>query len=275
MTRSIATSDPWKTLSRFTQARIGLGRVGSSLPTAAMLDFSMAHAHTRDAIHASFPADDLAQKLEHAGFATGRAWSQAKDRAEYLHRPDLGRRLSPACMEGLQPLTGSTRRISFVIADGLSSLAPAQHALPLLMALKPQLASWDVDEIVLATQARVALGDEIGALRGAEAVVILIGERPGLNAADSLGAYLTYKPRVGRSDAERNRISNIRPAGLSYERAAYKLAYLLHAARALGATGVQLKDDSDVAGRRLSRGAGDPFLIGRERHSSASSGSQG
>lgn len=207
----------------------------------------MAHAQARDAVHASFQTDELAQRLEDAGFRIRHAWSQAKDRAEYLHRPDLGRRLSLDCIEGLQPLTHSTRRLSFVIADGLSSLAPAQHALPLLMALMPQLAAWDVDDIVLATQARVALGDEIGALRDAEAVVMLIGERPGLKTADSLGAYLTYEPHIGRLDAERNCISNVRPGGLSYERAAYKLIYLLRAARALGGTGIQLKDDSDDA----------------------------
>jgi ethanolamine ammonia-lyase small subunit len=189
--------------------------------------------------------DQLAREFEDAGFRTRILWSQAKDRAEYLRRPDLGRRLSAGCIEDVQMPAGSTRRLSFVVADGLSSLAPAQHALPLLKLLRPQLTEWDLDAIVIATQARVALGDEIGSLRGAEAVVVLIGERPGLNAADSLGAYLTYKPHVGRSDAERNCISNIRLAGLSYERAAYKLLYLLHGARVLGSTGVQLKDDSD------------------------------
>lgn len=246
MSKSLATPDPWNMLSRFTQARIGLGRVGSSLPTAAMLDFSMAHAHARDVIYAPLQTDVLAHELERSGFSTRYAWSQAKDRTEYLHRPDLGRRLAPACMEGLRSQSNSTRRVSIVIADGLSSLAPAQHAIPLLRVLSPQLSDWELDDIVLATQARVALGDEIGSLRGAEAVVILIGERPGLNATDSLGAYLTYKPYIGRTDAERNCISNIRPAGLSYEHAAYKLIYLLHEARALGETGVQLKDNSDA-----------------------------
>lgn len=246
MTQFLATPDPWRTLARFTQARIGLGRAGSSLPTEAMLDFSMAHARARDAVHAPFETDQLARELETAGLAARQVWSRARDRSEYLHRPDLGRRLSPACVENLLPSPGSARRLSVVIADGLSSLAPAQHAVPLLHVLAPQLADWELDDIVLATQARVALGDEIGSLRGAEAVVMLIGERPGLNATDSLGAYLTYKPYIGRSDAERNCISNIRPAGLSYEHAAYKLAYLLHKARVLGCTGVQLKDNSGI-----------------------------
>jgi ethanolamine ammonia-lyase small subunit len=210
-----------------------------------MLDFCMAHARARDAVQTPMQTDQLAREFEDAGFLTRIVWSQAKDRTEYLRRPDLGRRLSAACIENIQMPASSTRRLSFVIADGLSSLAPAQHALPLLKLLRPQLTEWDLDDIVIATQARVALGDEIGSLRRTGAVVVLIGERPGLNVADSLGAYLTYKPHVGRSDAERNCISNIRPAGLSYERAAYKLLYLLHGARVLGSTGVQLKDDSD------------------------------
>lgn len=251
MTRSLATPDPWRTLARFTQARIGLGRVGSSLPTEAMLDFSMAHARARDAVYAPFEAEQLARELDAVGLAARHVWSRARDRSEYLHRPDLGRRLSPVCVTDLQPKSNSARRLSVVIADGLSSLAPAQHAVPLLRVLIPQLTEWDLDDIVIATQARVALGDEIGSLRGAEAVVMLIGERPGLNAADSLGAYLTYQPYVGRSDAERNCISNIRPAGLSYEHAAFKLVYLLHEARALGCTGVQLKDDSVERGGTL------------------------
>lgn len=244
MTRSLATPDPWRTLARFTQARIGIGRVGASLPTEAMLDFSMAHARARDAVYAPFETEPLARELDRIGLGARHVWSRAKDRPEYLHRPDLGSRLSPACVSDLQPKADSARRLSIVIADGLSSLAPAQHAVPLLKVLIPQLTEWDLDDIVIATQARVALGDEIGSLRGAEAVVMLIGERPGLNSADSLGVYLTYKPHIGRSDAERNCISNIRPAGLSYNQAAYKLAYLLHEARALGCTGVQLKDDS-------------------------------
>lgn len=246
MTKSLATSDPWQTLSRFTQARIGLGRVGSSLPTEPMLSFSMAHARARDAIYTSFQSDVLALELKQAGFPSLEVRSRAKDRPEYLHRPDLGRRLSTDGIRRLQPESHSAKRLTVVIADGLSSLAPTKNALPLLEALKPQLLEWDLDEIILAHHARVALGDEIGAIRGAEAVVILIGERPGLVSTDSLGAYLTYKPYVGRSDAERNCVSNIRPAGLSYEQAAYKLIYLLREARLLGATGIRLKDDSDV-----------------------------
>ncbi|MDW5265965.1 MULTISPECIES: ethanolamine ammonia-lyase subunit EutC [Acidobacteriaceae] len=260
MIKSLAKPDPWRTLSRFTQAHIGLGRVGSSLPTEAMLSFSMAHARARNVIYAPFQPDTLSLELKDAGFYSRRAWSQAKDRIEYLHRPDLGRRLSIDCISDLQPTSNSARRLTIVIADGLSSLAPQEHSLALLKILKPQLVEWDLDDIVLATQARVALGDEIGAIRGAEAVVILIGERPGLTAADSLGAYITYEPYVGRSDAERNCISNIRPAGLSYEQAAYKLVYLLREARVLGGTGVRLKDDSTVTHLTASDESGSTTL---------------
>lgn len=245
MNRSLAISDPWSALSRFTGARIGLGRAGASLPTRALLDFGMDHALARDVIYTPLDTDKLALELEESGFRTKRAMSRAKDRAEYLHRPDLGRRLDASCVDGLRERTSPARRLSVVVADGLSSLAPAQHAQPLLRELCPRLEEWELDEVVLATQARVALGDEIGRLRGAEAVAVLIGERPGLNASDSLGAYLTYRPFVGRTDAERNCVSNIRPAGLSYGEAAYKLAYLLQEARALGGTGVRLKDASD------------------------------
>lgn len=206
----------------------------------------MAHARARGAIYTTFHSDSLALELKQAGFPSLEVRSRAKDRPEYLHRPDLGRRLSTDCIRRLQPQSHSAKRLTVVIADGLSSLAPAKSALPLLEILRPQLLEWDLDQIVLAHHARVALGDEIGMIRGAEAVVILIGERPGLISTDSLGAYLTYKPYVGRSDAERNCVSNIRPAGLSYEQAAYKLIYLLREARLLGATGISLKDDSEV-----------------------------
>ncbi|GGG72140.1 ethanolamine ammonia-lyase subunit EutC [Edaphobacter dinghuensis] len=247
MSKSFAPPDPWQTLSRFTEAHVGLGRVGSSLPTEVLLSFSMAHARAKDVIYAPFQADVLTLELTDAGFLSRKVWSQARNRTEYLHRPDLGRRLAAECIENLHPLSHSARRLTIVIADGLSSLAAKEHSLVLLKILQPQLVEWELDEIMLATQARVALGDEIGAIRGAEAVVILIGERPGLTAVDSLGAYLTYKPYVGRSDAERNCISNIRLSGLSYEEAAFRLVYLLREARALGNTGVRLKDDSTFA----------------------------
>ena len=213
-----AAPDPWSGLRRFTPARIALGAVGASLPTSELLAFSLAHARARDAVHLAFESEALAASFEAAGFPILYARSQATNRLEYLSRPDLGRRLDPASVPALT-LHGPApaNRLTVVVADGLSSLAAARHALPLLLALKPHLSSWQLDSVVLATEARVALSDPIGQLREAEAVLILLGERPGLSSVDSLGAYLTYAPRPGRTDAERNCVSNIRIGGLPYE----------------------------------------------------------
>jgi ethanolamine ammonia-lyase small subunit len=241
-----APTDPWRSLSRWTSARIGLGRVGASATTQATLDFAMDHAHARDAIHTPLDTAALAQQLQASGLNTLLAWSQARTRTEYLRRPDLGRLLADDCLPRLQPTTEpEVNRLTIIIADGLSSLAPANHALPLIEALRSNLHAWQLDAIVLATQARVALADEIGRVRGAEATLVLIGERPGLKSADSLGAYLTYRPHPGCTDADRNCVSNIRSGGLTYASAAFRLVHLLHGARALGRSGVELKDLSD------------------------------
>jgi ethanolamine ammonia-lyase small subunit len=231
-------------LREWTDARIALGRVGASMPTKANLDFEADHASARDAVHSKLNVTNLAHELEAAGFSTLSVRSQAESRAEYLRRPDLGRLLHPSCCATLQcdPLP---RRLTVVIGDGLSAEAPQRYAVPLLQQLRPLLPDWTMDSIVIAEQARVALGDEIGSLRSAEAVLVLLGERPGLKAADSLGAYLTYSPRVGLTDASRNCVSNIREGGLSISSAVTKLVYLLNGARALGQSGVVLKDNSE------------------------------
>lgn len=240
-----ALPDPWADLRRFTQARIALGSVGSSLPTSSVLEFSMAHARARDAVHLPLEVDRLASSFEAAFFSVLRVSSQATNREEYLARPDFGRTLHPASRDSLlSPLPAPSRRLTIVVADGLSSLAPTRHALPLALQLRTQLSAWHLDSIIIATQARVALGDDIGRLRNAEAVVMLIGERPGLSSTDSLGAYLTYAPHPGRSDAERNCISNIHHEGLSYTDAAHKIHQLLNAARLAGASGIAIKDRS-------------------------------
>lgn len=240
-------SEPWRALSRWTPARIALGRAGVSMPTEAVLEFNADHALARDAVHASLNTEALRQQIEEAGFQTLPAWSRVRTRPEYLRRPDLGRSLDPECIPSLKRgAAAGPDLLTVVVADGLSSLAPASHALPLLQLLRDGLVGWQIDSVVVATQARVALGDEIGQLRGAEAVLVLIGERPGLRSPDSLGAYLTYRPRIGRMDSERNCVSNIRPAGLAYDHAVFRLLHLLMQARALGATGVALKDDSDA-----------------------------
>jgi ethanolamine ammonia-lyase small subunit len=253
ITRSAPNDDVWARLRQWTPARIGLGRAGSSLPTAPMLAFELAHARARDAVHASLDADALARALKAAGFGEPIiVRSQARDRMEYLLRPDLGRCLDPDSRDRLRPALPSA--LAVVIGDGLSAVAPARHAVPLLEELRRQ---WDLPEnvtVVVANLARVALGDQIGELLGADAVVVLLGERPGLSSPDSLGIYLTWAPRVGRTDAERNCISNVRPEGLPYAQAATRLAWLLQEARRLRISGVALKDDSESAPKILPQG---------------------
>jgi ethanolamine ammonia-lyase small subunit len=238
-------TDPWTALRAFTPARIALGRTGSSQPTSAQLAFGLAHAQARDAVHAPLDAAGLDAALTEAGFVTLHARSRAPDRATYLRRPDLGRRLDAVTLDHLRrqaPVPAPD--LVVVIADGLSSIAVMRHAVPLLVELRSRLHGWTIGPVVVAEQARVALGDEVGEALGAGAVALLVGERPGLSSPDSLGIYLTWAPRVGRTDAERNCISNVRPEGLPYARAAATLAGLLDGARRLGATGVMLKDET-------------------------------
>lgn len=232
-------------LRTLTPARIGLGRAGAGLPTRALLDFGLAHARARDAVHAALDARKLGFELSGLKLFPQTVRSAAPDRATYLRRPDLGRRLAEK-----ENLRRSENPIALVIADGLSALAVQRHAIPLmqaLIALAPQ--RWAGAPVAIALQGRVALGDAIGERLGAQLVVVLIGERPGLSSPDSLGAYLTYAPRVGRTDAERNCVSNIRPAGLGYEAAARRIDWLAAAALARGLTGVGLKDESGAAAR--------------------------
>ena len=239
----MSTPTRWQDLRRFTQARVGLGRAGHAVPTAAHLDFQEAHARARDAVWSAFDAARLASDCAGLGVPVLRVASLARDRHEFLLRPDLGRRIADtdAARLAAQAIPG---RIALVVADGLCAEGVQQHAPALLARLVPTI---DVGAIVVAEQARVALGDAVGEALGAAAVVVLIGERPGLSATDSMGAYITWAPRRGRTDAERNCISNIRPAGLGFGDAAAKILWLLGAARALGATGVALKDDMPAA----------------------------
>ncbi len=248
-------SDTWAQLRRFTPARIGLGRVGGSVPTRALLDFELAHARARDAVHAELNVEGLGRHLRDNGLGEPLiVASQVRDRMEYLLRPDLGRTLDEKSRDLLHSLrqqaeSGRPRHsceLAVVIADGLSAVAPERHAAPLLCALRDG-AAWDSQRVatIIAKSARVALGDEIGEILHAQAVLVLIGERPGLSSPDSLGAYLTWAPRVGRTDADRNCISNIRPEGLPCDEAARRLLYLLSEARRLQLSGVALKDDSE------------------------------
>lgn len=238
-----AEGELWPALRRHTQARIGLGRAGSGLPTHHRLELQAAHAAARDAVHSPFEPDVVAAAL--SGEPTVRVRSAAPDRLTYLQRPDLGRRLDAADRAHL-PV--GEWDVVFVVADGLSSRAVHEHAAAMVRATTALLPpAWEVAPVVLAEQARVALGDDIASAMGATTVVVLIGERPGMSAADSLGAYLTYRPEPGvTTDADRNCLSNIRPPlGLTYEIAAAKLAGLMGRARELGITGVGLKDETD------------------------------
>jgi ethanolamine ammonia-lyase small subunit len=239
--------DPWTALGARTPARVALGRCGASLPTRAVLDFSLGHARARDAVHAPFDAEATLTAIEALGLRAIAVASAAGDRATYLRRPDLGRRLDTAGAARLSPAGAD---IAVVLADGLSSTAVHRAAVPLLRALKPLLdaAGLSLAPVVVASQARVALGDEIGAALGARLVVVLIGERPGLSSPDSLGAYVTFGPRPGRTDAERNCVSNIRDGGLPSDRAAARIAWLIREALRTGQTGVSLKDESGLEG---------------------------
>ena len=245
----MSAPDPWTALRAHTAARIALGRSGVSLPTAELLRFDAAHAMARDAVHLAFDVEPLQSTLGAHGFDTLTLESAAADRATYLHRPDLGRRLSERRTALLAGLAAVPCDVLCVVGDGLSALAVHRHAAPLLIELRPRLeaAGLTLGPVVLVHQARVAIGDAVGAALQARCVVMLVGERPGLSSPDSLGAYLTFDPRAGRSDAERNCVSNIRPEGLAPADAAHKIAWLLMAARRLGATGVRLKDESDSA----------------------------
>lgn len=229
----------WRNLRNHTMARVALGRAGNGVPTAAHLAFQAAHAAARDAVHAALNTTALRDELTVSGFDSQTIQSAAPDRKTYLLRPDLGRRLAPGVASTLRPMPGC---LAFVVCDGLSAVAVQHHAATLLTLMRPLLDAWHIAPVVVAAQGRVALGDEIGAALEAAAVAVLIGERPGLSAADSLSVYLTWQPRSGRTDAERNCISNIRPKGLPIPAAAAKLAWLIGQMRALQMTGVGLKD---------------------------------
>lgn len=240
-------SDPWSALRRFTPARIGLGRTGVSAKTKDVLDFGWAHAMAQDAIHRPFDTQGMTERLKARNWPVLSVSSQARDRATFLMRPDLGRRLNEA---GVATLEGAAKAaptpdIAFVIADGLSSLAIERYAADLLDHTRPLLTGRRaIAPIIIATQARVALGDEIATLLGARLVVVLIGERPGLSSADSLGTYLTYAPEIGTMDAARNCLSNIRAEGLPIPAAAAKLAWFIDQALARQLSGIALKDES-------------------------------
>ena len=248
-------------LARLTPARIALGRSGASLPMREVLRFGLAHAQARDAVHAPFRPEEVAAELAALGLETLMVQSAARTREDYLRRPDLGRSLSPESQAALAARRG-VFDLAIVVADGLSSTAVQQNAVPLMAALLPflQRQKLTLAPLVVASQARVALGDEVAQALGARMVAVLIGERPGLSSPDSLGAYLTFGPKRGLTDAARNCISNIRPGGLGFQHAAFKLAWLIDQGFSRALTGVDLKDDSDAA----LEGGRVPHLIAEE-----------
>jgi ethanolamine ammonia-lyase small subunit len=225
-------------LRAFTPARVALGRTGHSLPTRELLRFQLDHAKARDAVYEELDPSSI--PYDHVVLH-----SAAPDRATYLRRPDLGRRLSEASRAILSP---GDYDAAIVIADGLSAKAVHRHAAGLLAELLPRIADWKLAPISVVLQGRVAVGDEVGEALGAKIVAVLIGERPGLSSPDSLGVYLTWGPRVGRTDAERNCISNVRTEGLSYATAAATMEFLMRESRARRLSGVALKEDARLLG---------------------------
>lgn len=256
--------DPWQHLRSQTPARIALGRAGGSIPTRELLRFAADHAQARDAVQAAFDPQALASQLAELNvhplvLATG-----ATDRKSYLTRPDWGRQLAPDSARQLQHSTAARSEtdavdLAIIVSDGLSALAAERQTVPLLRELVPRLtqAGWRLSPVIVLPFARVAVQDEVGQLLQARLALILLGERPGLLSPDSLGAYLVYGPRPGRTDADRNCVSNIRPEGLPPAHAAEVLYSLLAAARQRQLSGVALKDERPARLAGQERGLAD------------------
>ncbi len=262
---TIDKQNPWLQLRNLTSARIALGRTGISMPTGAQLDFQYAHAQARDAVHLPFDREGLSAQLIEQGRDTLLLHSAASDRHIYLQRPDLGRRLNDESTDLLKQHrldNPDGYDLAIVVADGLSSLAVHRNAIPMLKHIEEQALAegWSLSPIVLVSQGRVAVADEVAERLGARMVVILIGERPGLSSPDSLGLYFTYAPKVGLTDAYRNCISNVRLEGLSYTMASHRLLYLMREACRRQLSGVNLKDEAETP---LLSGAGmsENFLL--------------
>ncbi len=258
-------TDAWIALSRFTQARIALGHAGHAVPTPVLLDLQLAHAEARDAVHLPWDIAACAAEIRSLGEQTVILETPVAGRDEYLRRPDLGRVLTAASRIRLKEAAGGAADVALIVTNGLSSTAVERHGIPLVQAI---LESWRkrglrIAPVSLVANGRVALLDDIGSVLGARVAVIIVGERPGLSAADSLGIYLTYAPQPGNTDAERNCISNLRPPeGLDYETAAAKLLYLTEEAMRLGLSGVALKDGT--AGETEGRISCGKTVRGRE-----------
>jgi ethanolamine ammonia-lyase small subunit len=238
-------SDPWSQIRGLTPARVALGRAGSSLPTAELLAFAADHADARDAVRAELDVDSLIGSLSPLQLQILPLRTRAKDRESYLKSPDLGRRLDERSAAAVMALATPGVDVAIIVGDGLSAVAVQRHAATVLTHLLPLLRTrrFSLAPICIATHARVAVQDEIGSLFAAQVAVILIGERPGLSAVDSLGAYLVHRPSIGNTDAQRNCISNIRTGGLNPPAAADELAWLIEQALIRRLSGIDLKND--------------------------------
>jgi ethanolamine ammonia-lyase small subunit len=241
------SSDSWSALRRLTAARIGLARSGASLATGPLLELRLAHARARDAVHARLDEERLGADLETLGLPVLAVSSAVGDRPQYLMRPDLGRQLAADSTNVLATHAGGGHDVALVVSDGLSARAVERHARPFLAALLPKLQAdgWRIAPLTIVRHGRVAIGDAVAQLLRASMVVILIGERPGLSAPDSMGAYLTWQPGPHTTDANRNCVSNIRPAGIDPAYAAFKVMQLLRTMRARQMSGVALKDETE------------------------------
>jgi ethanolamine ammonia-lyase small subunit len=235
-------------LRSYTPARLALERTGVSLATRPLLDFQLAHARARDAVHAAIDVRMLCDELRRSALPSLALESKARDRSTYLRRPDLGRALSA---DSAALLTPGEYDVVFVIADGLSALAVERHALRLLREILSLIGGWRLAPVCVVEQGRVAIGDAIGEALRAPLAVVLIGERPGLSSPDSLGVYITWEPRPGRKDSERNCISNVREEGLGYTAAANRLHYYMQESSRLHMTGLGLKDPAADLARLL------------------------
>jgi ethanolamine ammonia-lyase small subunit len=258
MNSPATTPQAWLGLRRKTSARIALGRSGGSMPSKALIDFKVAHAAARDAVLAPFSPEKLVERIQALDITCAQLRSAARDRQEYLLRPDLGRRLSEDSSSQLRRIADAHPRpdIAILCSDGLSSLAAERQVLPVLKILIPALrsAGYAVEPVLVVPLARVKLQDEVGAALGARLSLMLLGERPGLGTPDSLGAYFTWKPSAERTDADRNCLSNIRPGGLDPADAAMKLNRLIRESLRQRLSGVRLKDMGDATGSPLPLG---------------------
>jgi ethanolamine ammonia-lyase small subunit len=242
---AITEEDNWSSLKAYTDARIALGRTGVAVPLKETLQFRLAHAYARDAVYSRLDTSKLIAGLKFTSLPVITAFSEAKERSVYLQRPDMGRMLDVTSAKMIEEERVAAADISIIIADGLSATAVNDNAVPFLEILIPLLKQqgFTLSPIVLVKQGRVSIADEIGSLLHARLSLILIGERPGLSSADSMGAYITYMPQPGLTDEKRNCVSNIRPAGLEYTVAAQKINFLVSSALRLQLSGVELKDD--------------------------------